>query len=91
MTFTKFARLAALGAWAVTGGLVLAYVAFVFILTRPNGEGIDRIESWIAWISVAVVGLALQATQFVFARMLGGIASGQKYSIESSWPSGSRS
>ena len=57
MTFTKFARLAALGAWAVTGGLVLA----------------------------------LQATHFVFARMLGGIASGQKYSIESSWPSGSRS
>ena len=89
MTFTKFARLAALGAWAVTVGLVPAYVAFVFLLTRPNGEGIDRIEAWVAWISVGIVALALLATHFVFARMLGGIASGQKYSIESSWTPGS--
>ena len=91
MSFAKFARLAALGAWAVTGGLVLVYAAFVLRLTWPNGEGMDRIEAWVAWISVACVTLVLQAAHFVFARKLGGIASGQKYSIESSWPSGSGS
>ena len=81
----RFARLAALGAWAAVAGLVAAFAGYVFVLTWPNGEGMDAIESWIAWISGGCVALALLAVHIVYARYLSGIASGQKYSIENNW------
>ncbi len=41
----KFAKLAALGAFAVIGGLGFVYGLFIAWLTWPNGEGMDRTES----------------------------------------------
>jgi len=81
----RFARLAALGAWAVVAALVAAFGAYVVALTWPNGEGMDRTEAWIAWISGGCVALALVAVHIVYARHLSSMASGQKYSIENSW------
>ncbi len=81
----RFARLAALGAWGVVGALVVAFVVFILWLTRPNGTGIDRTEAWVAWISVGCVVAALEWIHIVFARVLRGIATGRRHSIESAW------
>jgi len=85
---TTLARLAGLGAFGMVGVLALAYAAFVLALTLPNGEGIDRIEGWVAWVSAGCVWLALEGVHIVYGRYLLGIASGQNYSIESSWRTG---
>jgi hypothetical protein len=81
----KFAKLAALGAFGVIGGVSAAYVAFVLVLTWPNGEGIDHTEALVAWVSVGCVVVALAWVHLVFGRTLAGMSKGRQYSVERSW------
>ena len=81
---SKLARLAGLGAFGAAGAFALAFAGFVLVVTLPNGQGMDRIEAWIAWISAGCIWLTLEAVHIVYGRYLLGIASGQNYSIESS-------
>jgi hypothetical protein len=80
-----FTRMAALGALGVVGGLGVGYALFVFWLTRPDGQGMDRIEAWVGWISVGCVVAALAAVHVVFARVLSAVAAGRKFSVERVW------
>ena len=81
----KIAKLAALGAFAVIGGLGFAYGLFIFLVTWPNGEGIDHTEALVAWIAVGCVAVALAAVHLVFGRTLAVMSKGRQYSVESSW------
>lgn len=82
----KFAKLAGLGAFGVAAGLPIVFGLFVRVVTWPNGEGIDPVEAWVAWISVGVVVAALVWVHVVFGRTLTGMAAGRRYSVENSWP-----
>lgn len=73
-------RLAALGALAVSGGLVLVFVGFVF-LTRPTGTGIDTTEAFVSWVSVGLVLLVLIAAHLYFARVLFAMAKGRRFGL----------
>jgi hypothetical protein len=81
----KFAKLAALGAFAVIGGVIAGYGVFALWVVWPNGEGIDRTEALVARISVGCVVLALAWVHLVFGRTLAGMSKGRQYSVESSW------
>ena len=81
----RFAKLAALGAWGAVGALAVSFIVFARWLTWPNGTGIDRTEAWVAWISVGCVLAALEWIHVVYARMLRGIATGRRHSLESAW------
>ena len=80
MSREKLARLAAFGALAVTLGLVVLFALFVF-LTRPHGGGIDRTESWVAWISAGVVVALLIAAHVHYARVLLRVAAGRQFGV----------
>jgi len=84
----RFYRLAGIGAWLVSAGMIAAFAGYVFIVTWPNGEGMDRTEAIVAWVAGGCVAAALIAVHVVYARILSAMASGQKYTIESSWPVG---
>jgi hypothetical protein len=81
----KFAKLAALGAYGVIGGLIVAYGVFALWIVRPNGEGIDPTEALVARLSVGCVVVALAWVHLVFGRTLAGMSKGRQYSVESSW------
>ena len=73
----KIARLAALGAFAASGGIVLLFVLFVFI-TRPTPwSGMDGTLRFIAWFTVAGVLLALLGVHVLLGRRLFAVAKGE--------------
>lgn len=63
------ARIAGMGAFAVSGALVALYALFFWFIAY-RGVGIDAIESSVARISVGLVFLALIAPHIVFGRIL---------------------
>ncbi|HEY7861773.1 MAG TPA: hypothetical protein VIB98_10015 [Gemmatimonadaceae bacterium] len=69
LSVEKTARLAGLGALAVSGALVAVYVLFFWFIAY-RGVGIDAIESAVARISVGLVFLALIGPHIVFGRIL---------------------
>ena len=69
------AHLAGLGALAVSGGLVLAFLVFVFF-TRPNRAGIDGEHAAIAWIGVGGLVVALIAVHVLIGKRLMDAAKG---------------
>jgi hypothetical protein len=80
LTKTMMARLAAIGAIAATGAVCALYVIFLFI-SRYTGNGIDRTESAIAWISVGLIFLLLVVSHLYFARVLFQMAKGKRFGI----------
>jgi hypothetical protein len=74
----KIARLAGLGAYGASAGL-LALMALLFWGTRPPAEGgITPVLSAVTWISLAIVFAALIAVHVVLGRALLAVASGRR-------------
>lgn len=72
----RIARLAGLGAFAVSVVLVAILVLFI-IWTRPAASsGLDGTERFLAWFGVAGVLLALVAVHVVIGRRLLAVARG---------------
>lgn len=71
------ARMAGLGAFAVSAALVAVYALFYWFIAF-RGVGIDAIESAVARISVGLVFLALIGPHIVFGRILLGSARGER-------------
>ncbi len=69
LTASQLNRLAGLGAFAVSGALIVAFALFCWFVA-PRGVGIDGIESAVAQIAVGVILLALVAVHVVFGRIL---------------------
>jgi hypothetical protein len=63
------ARMAGMGAFAVSGALVAVYALFFWFIAY-RGVGIDGIESSVAQISVGLVFLALIGPHIVYGRIL---------------------
>ena len=64
-------KLAALGAVAACGGILLLYLLFVWLgIPRPATAGIDLAHGAIVWISLGVVVLALIALHLALAHQL---------------------
>jgi hypothetical protein len=70
----KLAKLAGLGAYAVSVGM-LALLALLILATRP-GVGLLPALSFITWISLAVVFAALIAAHVYIGRQLMHIGNG---------------
>lgn len=65
-----YAKLAALGALGVCGGL-FALLLFMAFFTRPvPSGGIDQTQSILAWIGMAVPFSLIIAAHLVYARVL---------------------
>ncbi len=60
---------AALGAVLVAVALAAFYAFFVW-LSYPDGEGIDRTEAILSWISVGLLILAVIISHLIYARIL---------------------
>ncbi|MEO5567762.1 MAG: hypothetical protein ABIR92_04690 [Gemmatimonadaceae bacterium] len=72
----KIARLAGLGAYGACAGM-LALFALLVLATRstPRG-GMMSSQSWVAWISLAIVFAALIAVHVAIGKQLMHIAKG---------------
>lgn len=62
-------RYAAIGAILISIALA-AFFAFFVWLSFPDGEGIDRTEAILSWISVGLLILAVIITHLIYARIL---------------------
>jgi succinate dehydrogenase/fumarate reductase cytochrome b subunit len=72
----KLARLAGLGAFAVSF-LLLALIVLFIVATWPSGSsGLDGTERFLAWFGVAGVLLALIGVHVVLGRRLLAVARG---------------
>jgi hypothetical protein len=71
-------RLAAFGALAVALGIVGIFALLVFFTTPTPTGGIDWTLAQLTWISVGGVVLALIAIHVVYARVLFGVARGDR-------------
>ena len=72
----RIARLAGLGAFAVSVALI-ALIALFIVWTRPTASsGLDGTERCLAWFGVAGVLLALVAVHIVIGRRLLAVARG---------------
>ena len=70
MTYAKFARFAALGAGAVTLGLIALFALFAYI-TRPTPTGgMNWSITLVTWASVGIVFGILILVHLIFAREL---------------------
>jgi hypothetical protein len=72
----KIARLAGLGAFAVSA-LLLALIVLFIVWTWPhNSSGLDDTERFLSWLGVAGVLLALMGVHIVIGRRLMAVARG---------------
>jgi hypothetical protein len=74
----KLARLAGLGAFAACGGFALLFVLVAYISRRTPTGGMMPVLSWVTWISVALVILALIGVHVYIGRQLLRLARGGK-------------
>ena len=74
----KFARLAAIGAFAACAGIAAIYLLFVYG-TRPTASaGMDGTMRFLTWLSVAGVLLALLGVHLMIGRRLLALARGER-------------
>jgi hypothetical protein len=72
----RLARLAGLGAFAVSA-LLLAFAVLFIVWTWPsNSSGLDATERFLSWLGVAGVLLALMGAHIVIGRRLMAAARG---------------
>lgn len=77
----KFAKLAGLGAFGASAGLLAIYAGVIF-LTRPLAlNGLDRTNAAVAWIAVGGLTLALIIIHIVIGRQLLKYADGVRETI----------
>lgn len=73
----KYARLAGLGAFGASAGLLGLFLLLVFI-TRPSLRGgIDSVNAAVAWIALGGLFLALIGAHIVIGRQLLRLARGE--------------
>jgi hypothetical protein len=74
----RIAKLAGLGAFGASAGLLAIYAGVIF-LTRPLAlNGIDKTNAVIAWIAVGGLTLALIVVHVVIGRQLLKYAEGRR-------------
>lgn len=74
----RFARLAGLGAFGASAGLLALYLLLVFI-SRPHAQGgIDSVNAAVAWISLGGLFAALIGAHVVIGRRLLLVARGEQ-------------
>jgi hypothetical protein len=67
----RMQRIAALGAVGVSVGVLIVFLAFVYLTTpRPVTGGMDWTHARTTWISVGVLVLAIIAVHLAIARQL---------------------
>ncbi|MEO5871653.1 MAG: hypothetical protein ABIT91_17525 [Gemmatimonadaceae bacterium] len=66
----KFARLAALGALAASGGIAAIFALFVYITRPVPTAGLDPTLRFLSWFTVAGVIIALIGVHLVIGRQL---------------------
>ena len=66
----RFHLLAALGALGATGGFALIYALVVWVSRPSKTGGMDPTQSYITWIAVGGLVVALIAVHVVFAQQL---------------------
>jgi hypothetical protein len=67
----KIAKLAGLGAFGASAGLLLMYLALVVLLMRPSPlHGIDFTNAAVAWISLGGLFAALIIVHVVIGKQL---------------------
>ena len=74
----KFARLAGLGAFAACGGFLLLFVLLAWVSRHTPTGGMMPVLSWVTWVSVALVVLALIGVHVYLGRQLLRLARGGK-------------
>ena len=68
---SRMQRIAALGAVGVSVGVLIVYLAFVYLTApRPATAGMDWANSRTTWISVGVLVLAIIGVHLAIARQL---------------------
>ena len=78
----KFAKLAGLGAYGASAGLLAIYLGVIF-LTRPLAlNGLDRTNAAVAWIAIGGLTLALIIVHVVIGRQLLKFADGVRETID---------
>ena len=76
----KIARLAGLGAFGACAGFVALFALVAWISRRTPTGGIMPVLSWVTWISLSLVVLALIAVHVYFGRQLLALAEGRRTS-----------
>jgi len=67
----RLQRIAALGAVGVSLGVIVVFLAFVYLTTpRPATGGMDWANASTTWISVGVLALAIIGAHLAIARQL---------------------
>ena len=74
----KCARLAGLGAFAACGGFLLLFVLLAWVSRHTPTGGMMPVLSWVTWVSVALVVLALIGVHVYLGRQLLRLARGGK-------------
>ena len=64
------AKLAAMGAVAVSLGVLALFAALVFLIRPSRTGGIDQTSTIVVWISLAIPVLVIVAVHLVFAKIL---------------------
>lgn len=72
----KLARLAGLGAFAVSAALLALIVLFIVWTWPHDSSGLDGTERFLSWLGVAGVLLALMGVHIVLGRRLLAVARG---------------
>jgi len=73
----KIAKLAGLGAFAACGGFVALFALIVYISRHTATGGMMPVLSWVTWISLALVVLALIAVHVYLGKQLLEVAKGR--------------
>ena len=74
----KIARLAGLGAFAACGGFVLLFVLLAYVSRYTPTGGMMPVLSWVTWVSVALVFVALIGVHVYLGRQLLMLAQGKR-------------
>jgi hypothetical protein len=72
----KIARLAGLGAFAASGGIVALFVLIGYVSRHTATGGMMPVLAWVTWISIALVALALVGVHVYLGKQLLEMAKG---------------
>jgi hypothetical protein len=73
----KIAKLAGLGAFAACGAFILLFVLLAWVSRHTPTGGMMPVLSWVTWLSVSLVILALIAVHVYLGRQLLKLARGR--------------
>ena len=77
----KIARLAGLGAFAACGGFILLFLLIAYVSRHTPTGGMMPVLSWVTWISVTLVFLALIGVHVYLGRQLLRLAQGKRSAL----------